>query len=243
VGSRANDEGQIYVEPQAWCVMAGVGLADGRARRALDAVRERLDGEHGIALVAPAYSRYHAELGEISSYPEGYKENGSVFCHTNPWIVIAEAKLGRGERAFETLCKIAPTYLEERSELHRTEPYVFSQMIAGREAWRPGEAKNSWLTGTAAWSFYAASQYILGIRPELDGLRIDPCIPPSWPGFSVSRRFRGVVYEIEVRNPRGVAKGVRSLMVDGEPLAGNVVPVFAPGSRHEVVATLGESEE
>ncbi len=243
VGSRANCEGQIFVESQAWCVMAGVGLADGRARRALDAVRERLDCEHGVMLLAPAYARYRPELGEVSSYPEGYKENGSVFCHTNPWVVIAEAMLGRGERAFEYFRKIAPTYVDERAELHRTEPYVFSQMIAGRGARRPGEAKNSWLTGTAAWSFYAATQYLLGIRPELDGLRIEPCIPPSWSGYRATRRFRGATYEIEVRNPHGVSRGVRGITVDGDPHPGTLLPVFAPGSRPHVVVTLGGPEE
>ncbi len=241
VGSRECDEGRIFVEPQGWCVMAGIGLDDGRAERALDSVKQHLDCDHGVVLLAPAYSRYHVELGEVSSYPQGYKENGAVFCHTNPWIVIAETALGRGDRAFEYLRKFSPTFREQLGRLHRTEPYVYPQMIAGAEASRPGEAKNSWLTGTAAWSWVAATQYILGIRPEYDGLRVDPCIPSSWDGFRVRRRFRGVLYDIEVRNPDRVSAGVVELVVDGTRVDGNVVPPADSAGVHTVTATLGET--
>jgi len=239
VGSSENREGRIFIEPQGFCVMAGIGLEDGRAERALDAVKALLDCDHGLVLTYPAYSRYHPELGEITSYPEGYKENGSVFCHTNPWIVIAETVLGRGERAFEYFRKTAPTYRQDLVELHKTEPYVYPQMIAGKEARRPGEAKNSWLTGTAAWSYYAVTQYILGIRPDWEGLRIDPCIPRSWRGFRVTRRYRGATYRIEVSNPERVSKGVREIAVDGEPIAGNVVPVLEPGAVGSVRVMMG----
>ena len=153
--------------------MAGIGKDDGRLGRALDAVKERLDCEYGIVLNNPPYTKYHVEMGEITSYPGGYKENAGIFCHNNPWIIIGETEVGNGNRAFEYYSKIAPAYLEEISELHRTEPYVYSQMIAGKDAFKPGEAKNSWLTGTAAWNYYAISRYILGIQPELDGLRIN----------------------------------------------------------------------
>ena len=184
VGSKECAEGQIFIEPQGICVLAGLGVEDGRARQALDAVGERLATPHGIVLQQPAFSRYYLQLGEISSYPPGYKENASIFCHTNPWIMIGEAILGRGERAFDYYQRINPSRREEISEIHRCEPYVYAQTIAGRDAPTHGEAKNSWLSGTAAWNYVAVSQWILGIRPELDGLRVDPCIPAEW-GASV----------------------------------------------------------
>ncbi len=240
VGSRQNEEGRIYIEPQGFCSMAGIGLDKGYPRLALDAVRQYLDSEHGIVLLWPAYSRYHLNLGEISSYPPGYKENGGVFCHNNPWIMIAECMLGRGDRAFEYYRKISPAYLEERSALHKTEPYVYAQMIAGKESARPGEAKNSWLTGTAAWNFIALSQWILGIRPEYDGLRIDPCIPPKWDGFSVRRTFRGSRYRIEVKNPEHVSKGVARVRCDGILLEENLIVPSNDALVHEVEVVMGD---
>jgi cellobiose phosphorylase len=239
VGSVRNEEGRIYIETQAFCSMAGIGAAASYPRRALDAVKEFLDCAHGIVLHWPAYSRYHPNLGEISTYPEGYKENGGVFCHNNPWITIAEAGLGRGERAFETYRKICPAFLEDRGELHKTEPYVYAQMIAGKQAARPGEAKNSWLTGTAAWSFVAVSQWILGVRPEYDGLRIDPCLPPRWDGFTVERTFRGSRYRIRVSNPAHVSRGVASLAMDGQRLNGSLIPPCGDSGPHEVEVVMG----
>jgi cellobiose phosphorylase len=241
IGSRDCQEGRIYIEPQGFCAMAEIGLDRDYPRRALDAVREHLDCDQGLVLLWPAYSRYRLELGEISSYPEGYKENGGVFCHNNPWVMIGEARLGRGERAFEYYRKICPAYQEAQAELHRTEPYVYAQMIAGRQAARPGEAKNSWLTGTAAWNFVALSQWILGIRPEYDGLRIDPCIPAGWEGFTVERVFRGGNYRIRVANPQHVSRGLASLRLDGRELAGSLVP--AAEGPHEVEAVLGEGRQ
>jgi cellobiose phosphorylase len=227
VGSAENEEGSIYIEPQGYAVMAGIGVEEGHAARALDAVRERLDTRYGIVLVNPAYTRYHVELGEISSYPPGYKENAGIFCHNNPWVMIAETVIGRGDRAFEYYRKIAPAYLEEISDVHRTEPYVYSQMIAGKDAPRHGEAKNSWLTGTAAWNFVAVSQHLLGVRPEHDGLQIKPCIPRDLPGFTVVRRCRGATYRIVVTN---LGSGRTSLVVDGKPIDGTVVPYAASGA-------------
>ena len=180
----------------------------------LDSVNKYLACEHGIVLIYPAFTRYHIELGEISSYPEGYKENAGVFCHNNPWVIIAETMTGNGDRAFDYFTRISPAHTEDKSELHKTEPYVFAQMIAGKEAFKPGEAKNSWLTGTAAWTFFAASQYILGIRPELDGLRVDPCIP-QWKELNVSRKFRNSMYNINYPNPGGKSKGIREMNLDG----------------------------
>ncbi|MGE5134891.1 MAG: GH36-type glycosyl hydrolase domain-containing protein [Gemmatimonadota bacterium] len=239
VGSAASEEGKIYIEPQGICVMGGVGLADGMAVRALDSVAERLATEHGIVLLSPAYTRYHLELGEISSYPPGYKENGGVFCHTNPWVMIAEAMAGRGDAAFGYYRRINPSAREPASEVHRCEPYVYAQMIAGKEAPSHGEAKNSWLTGAAAWNFVAISQWILGIRPEYDGLRIDPVLPAGWPGYTATRRFRGAVYQISVRNPGGTCGRVRQLLVDGEPVAGTLLPLAPPGATVHVEAVIG----
>lgn len=236
VGSSQCAEGQIFIEPQGLCVMAGIGLNDGRARQAMDSVGQRLATRHGIVVHQPAYSRYYIELGEISTYPQGYKENASVFCHTNPWIMIAEARLGRGDRAHDYYLRINPSAREEIADLHRCEPYVYAQTIAGNEAPTHGEAKNSWLTGTAAWNFAAITQWILGIRPALEGLEIAPVLPESWEGFTAQRLFRGTLYEIEVRR---IGKGNRvALSVDGQPVDGTVVT--AGGERVKVVALLGE---
>ncbi len=238
IGSAANDEGKIFVEPQGMCTMAGIGLDDGLAARALASVRERLTTPHGIVLVQPAFTGYRPELGEITSYPPGYKENGGVFCHTNPWIAIAETLVGDGDAALETHLRINPSAREALSDLHRCEPYVYAQMIAGRDAARPGEAKNSWLTGTASWSLVAVTQWILGLRPEHDGLRIDPCLPAAWDGFTAERVFRGATYRISVRKERGARGRVRSLIVDGAAVDGNLVPVHPPGSVVDVVAEV-----
>ncbi len=241
VGSHLNEEGRIYVEPQGMCVMAGIGLDDGTARAALDAVGRHLATPHGIVLLHPAYTRYHLELGEISTYPPGYKENGGVFCHTNPWVVIAETRAGDGDRAFDHYLRINPSAREVAlTDVHRCEPYVYAQMIAGREAPTHGEAKNSWLTGTAAWNFVAVTQWILGIRPDHDGLRIDPCLPTDWPGFQAVRRYRGATYRISVQQPVGSAGGrVTRLVVDGRDVAGNVVPIAPPGAEVTVEAAVG----
>jgi cellobiose phosphorylase len=239
IGSKENAEGQIFIEPQGFCVMAGIGVEEGKAERALDSVKERLDTAYGIVLQNPPYSKYYTELGEISSYPPGYKENAGIFCHNNPWVMIAETVLGRGDRAFELYTKIAPAYLEEISEIHRTEPYVYSQMIAGKDAVRHGEAKNSWLTGTAAWNYVAITQAILGIQADYDGLKVEPCIPASWPEYTITRVYRGDTYVIHIDNPNGVSKGVASVTVDGVPAEGNVLPYAGDGQIHQVKIVLG----
>ena len=227
VGSSACDEGQIFIEPQGWMAMAGVGLEDGRTGMALASVRERLATDHGVVLQQPPFRSYHVELGEISSYPPGYKENAGVFCHTNPWLMIGEAILGNADGALDYYLRINPSAREAISEVHRCEPYVYAQMIAGRDAPTHGEAKNSWLTGTAAWNLVAATQWILGIRPEHDGLRVAPVIPASWPGFTACRRFRGTEYEIRVTRNAGHGAG---LIVDGGPVAGTLVPLPPAGT-------------
>jgi cellobiose phosphorylase len=223
LGSRDCKEGQIFIEPQGICIMAGVGLEDGRAVQALDSVGDRLGTPHGLVLLQPAYTRYYLQYGEISSYPPGYKENAGVFCHTNPWIVIAEALVGRGDRAMDYYLRINPSAREEISELHKCEPYVYAQMISGKDAPICGEAKNSWLTGTAAWNYIAVTQWILGIRPTYDGLQVSPVIPQDWEGFTAQRLYRGVKYDINVRR---VGPGNQvNLAVDTKPIDGVVIPL------------------
>ena len=220
VGSKECEEGRIFIEPQGFCVMAGIGVEGGQARSALDSVRKHLLGEYGVELLSPCYTSYRKELGEITSYPPGFKENGSVFCHNNPWIVCAETAIGRGNEAFDIYKRICPAWLEERSDIHQTEPYCYSQTVTGRASGVPGHAKNSWLTGTASWAFVAVSQYILGIRPDYDGLIVDPCLPDELEEFTVTRRFRGSVYAIHVRKT-----GVYSMQVDGIPVEGRNIPL------------------
>lgn len=224
VGSKECEEGKIFIEPQGFCVIAEIGLKEGNCLKAMQSVEKYLDTKYGIVLLQPAYHRYHVELGEISSYPPGYKENAGIFCHNNPWISIAETVVGRGNRAWQVYTRTCPAYIEDISEIHRTEPYVYSQMIAGKDAPNFGEAKNSWLTGTAAWTFLDVSQYILGIRPDYDGLVIDPCIPSHMDGFTAKREFRGVTYHITVKNPSHVEKGVAKTIVDGKEITGNMIP-------------------
>ncbi len=239
VGSKECEEGKIFIESQGFCILGKCGLENGEAVRALDAVEERLGSKYGLVLNNPAFTKYYVEYGEISTYPAGYKENAGVFCHNNAWIMCAEAFMGRGDKAFDYYTRIAPAYTEEYSEVHRLEPYVYAQMVAGKDAKRFGEAKNSWLTGTASWNFVAISQYILGVKPEYDGLMIDPAIPAAWDGYELTRQFRGDIYRVKVKNPDHVCKGVTGMTVDGNEIAGNVIPVFGDGKEHDVVVTLG----
>lgn len=238
IGSNECEEGKIFIEPQGFCVMAGIGVEDGRALKALQSVEKYLDTKYGIVLNSPSYTKYHIELGEISSYPPGYKENGGIFCHNNPWVSIAETVVGRGNRAFQVYKRTCPAYLEEISEIHRTEPYVYSQMIAGRDAKNHGEAKNSWLTGTAAWTFYNVSRFILGIKPDYDGLVVDPCLPDDLTEFTVTRKFRGDTFNIAVDNTAKAEKGVKALIVDGEEVEfGPIKPIG--GKVREVKVIMG----
>ncbi|MBQ7864649.1 MAG: glycosyl transferase [Lachnospiraceae bacterium] len=240
VGSKECEEGQIFIEPQGFCVLAGVGVEEGHAKKALDSVKEKLDTKYGIMILQPAYTKYHLELGEVSSYPPGYKENAGIFCHNNPWVSIAETVIGRGDRAFEIYKKTCPAYVEEISEIHRTEPYVYSQMIAGADAKFHGEAKNSWLTGTAAWTFVNISQYILGVYPTHNGLSVDPCIPTGFGDFTLTRRYRDAMYNIKVTNPNNVEKGVKKLIVDGEELTGTTVIPYKKGkTSYQVEVVMG----
>ncbi|MDA3847323.1 MAG: glycosyl transferase [Vallitaleaceae bacterium] len=239
IGSKECEEGKIFIEPQGMCVMGEIGIETGEALRALDSAEKYLDTPYGMVLNNPAYTGYQVGLGEISTYPGGLKENAGIFCHNNPWVACGETVLGRGDRAFEIYKKICPAYLEDISEIHRTEPYIYAQMVAGKDAINPGEAKNSWLTGTASWNYITITQWILGIKPHYDGLQVDPCIPTSWKGYSVKRTFRGTDYDITITNPSGVSKGVKSMTVDGVIVAGNIIPVVTDKAVVKVDVVLG----
>ncbi|MBP5553318.1 MAG: glycosyl transferase [Lachnospiraceae bacterium] len=238
VGSKECEEGKIFIEPQGFCVLAGVGTETGQAQKALDSVKEHLDTKYGVMILQPAYTVYHEELGEVSSYPPGYKENAGIFCHNNPWVSIAETVIGRGDRAFEVYKKTCPAYTEEISEIHRTEPYIYCQMVAGADAKFHGEGKNSWLTGTAAWTFVNISQYILGVYPTLKGLSVDPCVPADFGDFSVKRIYRGVEYDISVKQ-NGAQKGVKELIVDGVKVEGTVIPYDASKKTVKIEVVMG----
>lgn len=239
IGSAGNDEGKIFIESQGLCIMGRCGIEDGKAMQALDETEKHLGTKYGLVLLNPAFTKYYIEYGEISTYPAGYKENAGIFCHNNAWIMAAEAIVGRGDKAFDYYTRIAPAYTEERSQIHRLEPYVYSQMIAGKDAGRFGEAKNSWLTGTASWNFVAISQYILGIKPEFDGLMVDPSIPKTWDEYTVTRQYRGDIYRITVKNPNHVSCGVARVIVDNKEISGNILPLFGDGKLHEAEVILG----
>lgn len=235
IGSASCEEGKIFIEPQGFCIMGKIGVESGKAEKALESVRRYLDTPFGIMLVQPPYTKYHPELGEITSYPPGQKENGSIFCHSNPWIIIAETVLGHGEQAMEYYYQLCPSVLEEKSDVHKTEPYVYAQTVAGKDSCLYGAARNSWLTGTAAWSFVSISQHILGIYPELEGLRIQPCVPENFGDFTIHRDFRGSRYHIMFKKmPSGSTKKKLELTLDGKKLEGNVIPHSSVQSSHYV---------
>jgi cellobiose phosphorylase len=236
VGSRSCKEGKIYLESQAWAVLSGTADRE-RGTACMDSVYKLLATEHGIQVMTPPYSKFYWQYGSIGVYPPGLKENGAIFCHPNPWAMAAECLLGRGDRAYKYYRAILPPARGEISDIHKTEPYVYCQMIAGKFHKDFGEGKNSWLTGSACWNFVAVSQYILGIRPDYNGLLIDPCIPKEWKGFTAKRDFRGGVYYITVRNPHHVSKGVKAVIVDGEKLSSNLIP--PAGGEHHVEIVMG----
>lgn len=225
IGSHENEEGQIFIESQGWCSMARIGAEKQMPERALDSAKRLLDSKHGMVLNFPAYTRYHIEMGEQSTYPAGYKENGGIFCHNNPWVIIGQTEAGRGNDAWELYTKIAPAWIDDQ-DLHKVEPYVYCQMVAGKEAAKPGEGKNSWLTGTAAWNWLTVTQHILGIQPSYEGLVVDPCIPADMKEFTVRRKWRDAEYLITVKNPNGKQKADSPTLLP-----------YAPG-KHEVTVVL-----
>ena len=245
MGSKECEEGQIFIEPQGFAIMSDID--EEATKKTLKAIDERLNTKHGLVLNNPAFTKYYIQYGEISTYPGGYKENAGIFTHNNAWIICAAAHAGEGDQAFKYYSEIAPAFTEETSDIHKTEPYVYGQMIGGKDAGSDigqtgknfGQGKNSWLTGTAAWNMVAISQYILGIAADFDGLKIDPSIPSAWDGFKASREYRGATYNIMIKNPEHVCKGVKSVTVDGNAIEGNVLPVFDKGTTHEVEVVLG----
>ncbi len=243
IGSHTNEEGKIFIESQGWAVLGGAGQSGpnaGRARKAMESVDKHLYTKNGIVLQQPAYSEYHKELGEVTSYPPGVKENAGIFSHNNTWIHLGWCMLGEGDKALEYYLSICPSAKQDQIETYRSEPYVYAQMIAGKDAPCFGEAKNSWLTGTAAWTFVTVSQGLFGVKPDYTGLRVDPCIPKSWPGFTATRKYRGDTYKINVTNPNGVSKGIAKLVVDGvEVDAKGAIPFKGDGAEHSVEITLG----
>ncbi|HQZ24047.1 MAG TPA: glycosyl transferase [Flavobacterium sp.] len=239
IGSNENEEGKIFIESQGWCSMAEIGKEEGLVEKSLNSVKEHLDCEYGIVLNSPAFTKYYIEYGEISTYPAGYKENGGIFCHNNPWIMIGETMIGRGDAAYDYYTKIAPSFLEDISELHKVEPYVYCQMIAGKEAFKPGEAKNSWLSGTASWNFYAITQYILGVKPDYNGLSINPCIPAKWDDFKMTRKFRGATYNIEISNPKHISKGIEKIVINGTVINSGIIPILEKNKTHKIEVIMG----
>ncbi len=240
IGSHTNEAGQLYAYGQAWPVISG--LAEGaRAKNALQTVFERLNTANGIKLSTPGFNGFDPRKGGITTYPPGAKENGGIFLHVNPWVIIAETMLGHGDRAFAYYRQINPAGKNDCIEEYESEPYVYPQNILGDEHPQFGLARNSWLSGTASWMYQAATQYILGIQPTYSGLRIDPCIPAEWDGFTVKRRFRGVKYEIRVKNPEHVSSGVKKIIIDGEAIEGLVLPLHETNTQHVVEVTLGQA--
>lgn len=238
LGSKKNEKGSIYTNGQSWPVISGFATAE-RARQALDSVYKHLNTECGIKLSAPGYNGYDPKIGGVTTYPPGAKENGGIFLHSNPWVMIAETLLGNGDRAFRYYQQINPAAKNDSIDRYECEPYCYAQNILGDEHPQFGLGRNSWLSGTSSWTYQAATQYILGIRPQHDGLLIDPCIPGKWGGFKVTRRFRGATCHITVKNPEYVSKGVKTVFVDGKSVAGNIVPVFADGGVHAVEVIMG----
>lgn len=232
IGSQVCEEGKIFIESQGWCGMARIGANLGMPAKALDACKEHLDSPDGMALNWPAFTRWHKEMGEISSYPAGYKENAGIFCHNNPWVIIAEVLEGRADDAWGHYTKIAPAWIEDQRR-HKVEPYVYSQMIAGPDAVTPGQGKNSWLTGTAAWNWLTVSQYILGIRPDFDSLIVEPSLPEHIKTLSITRKWRDAEYNISIRNNN---TGNLTVEVDGKPLTCNRIP-YSEGL-HEVIVEM-----
>jgi cellobiose phosphorylase len=237
IGSKACEEGKIYLNTQSWSVLSGIATEE-RAQRSMDSAREYLDTSHGLALLAPTYSRYYSEIGGLTSYAPGLKENGSIWSHANAWAIIAECMLARGDQAFEYYRKLAPPTKNGIAEIRKSEPYVYAQTIAGADHKSFGEARQSWLTGTAAWMMKAATNWIIGVRPQYHGLLIDPCVPAVWRSFRMTRQFRNAIYEILFSNPTGVSKGIKAIRVDGKPFESNLLPAFSDGKTHKITVTM-----
>lgn len=238
LGSHRNSQGKIFTNAQSWAVLSGFA-PERWSLQALDSVFEHLNTAHGIKLSTPGYDGFDPDKGGVTTYPPGAKENGGIFLHANPWVMIAETLLGRGDRAYQYYRQINPATKNDLADVFECEPYVYPQNILGDEHPQFGLARNAWLTGTASWAYQAGLKYILGVRPEYDGLRLDPCVPSDWQRFSITRHFRGAEYTIQVENPDGVQKGVKTIRVDGDLLEGTLLPVFADGKVHQIEVVMG----
>jgi cellobiose phosphorylase len=238
IGSHTNSEGQIYTNAQSWSIIANFADAE-RAETALNSVNSKLNTEFGIKLSTPGYNGFDPEKGGVTTYPPGAKENGGIFLHSNPWVMIAETMVGNGNRAFQYYDQINPASKNDIIDRYECEPYCYPQNILGDEHPQFGLARNSWLSGTSSWCYQASSQYILGIRPTHCGLTIDPCIPKEWDGFKAVRECRGTTYIIEIKNPKNVSKGVVSLTIDGNKSEGNTVKYKDDGKEHLIEVIMG----
>jgi cellobiose phosphorylase len=239
IGSKQNSEGQIYTNAQSWTVMSGFAQSE-RAKHALESVNEKLNTKFGIKLSYPGYNGFDPAKGGVTTYPPGAKENGGIFLHSNPWVMIAETMVGNGDRAFQYYNQINPAAQNDRIDEFECDPYCYPQNILGDEHPQFGLARNHWLSGTSSWTYQAATKHIVGIMPQHDGLEINPCIPKAWDGFKAVRKYRGATYNISVENPQHVSKGIASVEVDGEPVAGNIVPIFADAKAHDVRVVMGD---
>jgi cellobiose phosphorylase len=239
LGSHKNAYGQIYLNGQSWAVISGFA-SPSRGVQAMDSVYKKLNTKYGIKLSAPGFNGFDPKLGGVTTYPPGAKENGGIFLHPNPWAMIAEALLGNGDRAYQYYVQVNPAARNDMIELYECEPYVYAQNVLGDEHPQFGLARNSWLSGTAAWCYQAATQWILGIRPEYEGLRVEPCLPSAWSGFTAVRRFRGRLFHITVHNPQGVSRGVIKMAIDEKTIAGNLIPSGLEDGEHHVEVWLGE---
>ena len=239
LGSAQNEYGKLYLNGQSWPVISGFASPE-RARQAMDVVYEKLNTKYGLKLSWPGFNGYDEHYGGVTTYPPGAKENGGIFVHPNPWAMMAEALLGNGERAYRYFHQVNPAARNDSIDIYECEPYVYAQNILSDEHPQFGLARNSWLSGSAAWNYLAATQYILGVRPEYDGLRLDPCIPPEWDSFRVTRRFRGATYDIHVHNPAHVCKGVARMTLDGKELEDNLIPAKSPAGKRTVEVWLGK---
>ena len=238
LGSQKNEQGKIYLNAQSWSLISEMATA-GRAGKALDSVNKLLNTSKGIKISWPGFNGFDPTKGGITTYPPGTKENGGIFLHTNPWVVIAETITGNGDRAYEYYNQINPAAKNEIIDEYECEPYVYAQNILSDEHPQFGLGRNSWLTGAASWMYQAGTKFILGIQPVYQGLKIDPCIPKKWDSFKVIRKYRNAVYNIEVKNPNHVNKGVSCLKVDGMEIKGNIIPVFKDGKAHSIEAVMG----
>jgi cellobiose phosphorylase len=235
IGSHTNTYGQIYAYTQAWPVIAGFATPE-QTNIALESVHQKLNTRNGVKLSTPGFNGFDPKIGGTSTYPPGAKENGGIFLHVNPWVILAETLNGNAERAYRYYAQINPASKNDKIDEYEVEPYVYAQNILADEHPLFGLGRNSWLSGTASWMMQVGVQAILGVRASLDGLVINPCIPSAWDQFEVSRVFRGVRYQIHIQNPKHVSKGVDSLKVNGNIISGNVVPMQKNGPVHvEVV--------